>query len=492
MSPLAAAAALGAAAALAGPASAAELLVVRGESVAVVDDPYLPPRRATDLPPPPGPRPRARPGAAAARGPTVKRAVRDAFLDGRIGEEDHDRYRALYDEARSLRRRLSGARRAQLHAVIATLERIAADGYLTVGRMPALFLQLDRNVEFWRTKPFPPAGARVAFAGSSVIFQYYAGQGLQIQPLANFGKANGLYNACKGINTRPGVPCRQEALRELLDDLVAIAARRGDFTAWEYYFTFGGGRPPWTSGLSQGSAIQALARGSELLGDPAYVEVARAALGAFERRPPVGVRVPQGDGSHYLIYSFDRRLRVLNGFLQAVIGLHDYARISADPRGQALFEAGDRAARREVPEHDTGAWSLYARRGRESELSYHRLVRDFLRGLCERTQVAVYCDTAERFTRYLLEHPRVELMRRGPARAGRPARIRFRLSKLSRVSLRITAGPRTLYFRRLVLGHGVRRFAWTPGAPGLYRLRLEAADLRNHHTVRHGRLRVRG
>ena len=475
---------------LAAPAAASELLVADDGGVRRVDDPYLP---SADLPPVPG-ADAAAPAARAAKGPSVRRVLRDLLRDGAITQEQHDEYRGIYDEARSVRSRLSGARRNELSRVISNTERLAADGRLSVGRLPAVFLILERNTQWWRARPFPGVGARVAFGEDPVVFQYYRGEGLQIQPLANFGKANGYYNACKGVNVRPGTPCRKGALRELLDRLVSLASRRGDFTTWEYFFHFGGGTPPWTSGLSQGTAVQALARGAELLGEPSYLTVAADALGAFERKPPTGVRLPMDGGNHYLIYSFNRRLLVLNGFLQSVIGLYDYAQLTGDPRAQALYAAGETAARAEVPRYDTGAWSLYSRGGRESDLGYHRLVRDFLRGLCERIAVPVYCETADRFTRYLLEDPRVDILRSSPSRVrvDRAVRIRFRLSKISRVEIHVTRGSAVAFRQRVVgVGHGIRSFTWVPRSPGRYRIRIEAADLRNHHTVRRGSITVR-
>lgn len=475
--------------ALASGAGASERLHVEGGEVRRVADPYLP---ATDLPPPPAARDGVR--ARATAGPSVRRVLRDLLLAGAVTQEQHDEYRAIYDEARSVRGRLSGGRRAELARVIRNTERIAAEGRLTVGRLAPVFLILERNTAWWRARPFPASGARITFGEDPVIFQYYRGEGLQIQPLANFGKANTLYNACVGENTRPGVRCRQGALRALLDRLLELSSRRGDFTTWEYFFNFGGGSPPWTSGLSQGTAIQALARASQLLGEPSYLTVAADALGAFEQDAPTGVRRPMDGGNHYLIYSFSRGLLVLNGFLQSVIGLHDFAQISGDARARALYEAGEVAARAAVPRYDTGAWSLYSLRGRESDLGYHRLVRDFLRGLCERTASGVYCEASDRFTRYLLEHPRVEVLRASPARprVRRGVRIRFRLSKISRVSVQVSRGGRLVYSRRVInLPYGVRSFTWVPSAPGRYRVRIEAADLRNHHTVRRSTLTVR-
>jgi hypothetical protein len=95
---------------------------------------------------------------------------------------------------------------------------------------------------------------------------------------------------------------------------------------------------------------------------------------------------------------------VLNGFLQSLVGLYDFAQASGDPTAGALFDAGNREAQREVPHYDTGRWSLYTR-GLLSDINYHRLVRDFLRSLCDRTGAGVYCATAERFTRYLAHPP---------------------------------------------------------------------------------------
>jgi hypothetical protein len=497
----------------AAPAYAGDVLVVNGDRVSRVDDPYVP---SGDTPGEPAPDCRRRgrsvepPSARTAGGPSVRRVLRQAMLGRSISKEQHQAWRRTYDNARRLRGRLGGGRRAELGSVIRTLERIAARRSLSVSRMPALFLQLQRNVEFWRSKPFPSPGPvspspcelrqvrksapiRITFGDSPVLFQYYPGNGLQLQPLINFVKANALINACYGIliDIKPGTPCRPDQVRRMLDDLIAIASRRGDSVTWEYWFFFGGGAPPWASGMAQGTAVQALARGAQLLSDPKYLTVAKDGLGLFKQGPPTGIRVRADDGSHYLLYSFAPGLRVLNGFLQSVIGLYDYAKISGDPEGQALFEEGDRAARAAIPRFDTGAWSLYSQNGRESDLTYHRLVRDFMRRLCERTATPVYCGNAEQFTRYLKEHPKVELLGAGRARARRPTRVRFRLSKVSCVAILVKRSGKVAYFNRTNYGRGSRSFYWTPRAGGRYSVKLEAVDYLNHHTVERGAVRVR-
>ncbi len=80
-----------------------------------------------------------------------------------------------------------------------------------------------------------------------------------------------------------------------------------------------------------------------------------------------------------------RATSILNGFIQALVGLYDYTSITKDLLGLQLFEAGDAQARAEVPHYDTGAWSLYDQYG-ESSLNYHELLTEFLQHLCERTR----------------------------------------------------------------------------------------------------------
>src|SRR5207248_2127499 len=194
-------------------------------------------------------------------------------------------YSGVYTQAKSAWHRLSGTRQANLGSVIVSLNQLAARGLLTASRMAPAFLELQRNTQWWTHTSAPPpaapapgtgrrtpctaaariaAGPRVQFKGDPLTLQYYPGVGLRLQPLANFGSANALYNACKGIDTKPGTPCQPDRLRALLDRLVAMGANRGGFLAWEYYFPIYGGRPPWVSGIAEGTALSALAHGAEL------------------------------------------------------------------------------------------------------------------------------------------------------------------------------------------------------------------------------------
>ena len=134
---------------------------------------------------------------------------------------------------------------------------------------------------------------------------------------------------------------------KLLDELMPLASDRGGILAFEYFFEFGGGEPPWTSGCPRRTALQALARATDLTGTP--VPRHRAPRPGAVRAGAAGRRGAGRVGPHYLIYTFNPDLRVINAFLQSIIGLYDYAQLTGDPRAQSLYETGEAEARVEIP-----------------------------------------------------------------------------------------------------------------------------------------------
>ena len=242
--------------------------------------------------------------------------------------------------------------------------------------MPALFLILDRNREWWGSKGPPASGARVRFAPSEIIFQYYPGRGLQLQPLANFGFANGLWysnrdDRLRSADRRVRPAAGEQGRRSAPGSTTSTSgeARRRGSRGWR--------RQPRCR-RSRGRAHDSATR--------SLLQIASEGVAAFERSTPTGVRVAAADGAWYALYSFAPRLEVLNGMLQSLIGLDAYRTLTGDPRGTALFDAGDALARARIGSYDTGAWSLYSRSsgrdGAEADLNYHKLNRDFARRLC--------------------------------------------------------------------------------------------------------------
>jgi hypothetical protein len=471
----------------------------------------------------------------AGRGTTASAVLLRLRAAGAISEAAYRRdYGALVAAKRSLGR-LGGTRRAELGAVLSNIQAIAAAGRLTPSRLAPLFLTLERNRDWWTTQPLLSSGDRVSFPESKLVWEYYAGQGLEIQWLGTFGRANGYYLSGHENGN----------LRQLLAEAIPLASSRAGGIAWEYMFQFDGGLPPWTSGLSQGTALQVLARAWSRFKDPAYLTAAQQALGIFTTRPSAGVHVATHTGVNYAEYTFAPSDRILNGFIQALVGLYDYTSLTNDPLGLRLFEAGDAEARVEIPHYDTGAWSLYDQFG-ESSLSYHELLTEFLQHLCQRTRKGLpstastpapappapsapapsapapsapgapggssttggatasrtvasraqagqpiaadelYCTTAQRFTADLSTPPAVALLSR-TLRGGMRAGVQMSLSKISTVNLTVRQGSRVVWTNSATVERGRPRLLWvTPPTGGTFSVSLAATDLAGNFATTSG------
>ena len=99
-----------------------------------------------------------------------------------------------------------------------------------------------------------------------------------------------------------------------------------------------------------------------------------------------------------------------------------------------------------------------------------------------RTAQAAYCNTAARFTRYLRESTRMRVVGAGPLRAGRVARVRVVLSKVSCVTLKVRRAGRVVATVVRILPRGQGAFFWRPARAGPYQLVITARDLAGHDT----------
>ena len=426
---------------------------------------------------------RVRAHAAVAHGPSVTAAMRNLLHSAAISEATYRQDYSAYLAAKSSLGKLSGTRREELGAVLANVQAMASAGELIPSRLPALFLTLERNRQWWTTGPLLNGESRVSFPGSRIVWEHYPGQGIEIQWLATFGEANGYFlSGNENAN-----------LRQLLGEVIPLASKRAGGIAWEYMFRFDGGAPPWTSGLSQGTALQVLARAWSRFKEPADLVAAQQALGIFQTPPPQGVCVMTPAGAMYAEYTYAPSDRILNGFIQSLVGLYDYTSITKDPLGLALFEAGDAEARAIVPRYDTGAWSMYDQFG-ESDLNYHELLTEFLQHLCERTRKGppltpatatgvqipgdqIYCTTAQRFTADLHTPPAIALLSKtlpGGARAG----VQLSLSKVATVVLTVRHGAKVVWSDSATVERGKPRLLWvTPAGGGSFSVELTATDL---------------
>ncbi len=471
---LALAAVLAAFACAAAPALAGELIEVRGAAAQRIDDPFTPP--ASQLEPVRGARPLA--VATSARGRrAVGRVLKRARRKHKISRSRYRSYVRIYRKARSVRRRLHGARRTQLGYVIASLERIALRRRLIPSRMPSWFAQVQRNTRYWPHKPFPASGDFVSFGRSEVLYRYFPGRGLQYHPLGTFKRANLLYGACKGAVEQR---CSRTRLKRLLDEMTRFAVRRSrHWIAWEYIFDFGGGSPPWISGMADATGIQALGRAATLLRNPRYTRVATKALGQFGSSAPLGVKTRGFRGGvAYLQYSFAPRTYVFNAFTQTLIGLHDFAHDAKNARAMRFYDRAEPELEREIPFSDLGDWSMYSYRGEVSDQNYHELLREVMHDSCVRHLGDIYCKYAKKYRGYQVDPPKIRITGPETAGVGHLTRIRFTLSKLSAVELRISRKGRVGLDKIAGFHRGSGSFSWRPDSPGTYSIHLGAKEQR--------------
>jgi hypothetical protein len=384
-----------------------------------------------------------------------------------------------FNAAVTAEKRLTATRLSELEAVTENVRQLAVTRQLTAPRLAAVVATLNANRTWWTTGSLPAPDQRIEFSGSQLVWEYYPGQGLQLQVLGTFGKADGMYTAG---------PSQYPAMEQLLSEMIPLASRRGGGTTWEYYFRFDGGSPPWTSAMSQATGLEALTRAYDATKNPYYLQVAASAIGIFGKPPPVGVTIPTALGVRFLQYTFAPNLKIINAFLQTLIGLYDYGRASGNTTAQTLFAKGDAEAMAEVPSFNTGAWSLY-QPGVEDDLSYHELVTGFLAQLCTITKAPVYCMTASQFTADLTIPPALS-DQTTTAKPRQPFDLSFRLSKVSHVGIVVTRGSNTVFSTSASFAYGVRTFTVPALKAGTYGVRLAATDLAGNFSRTTGTLTV--
>src|SRR5438093_5537102 len=200
-------------------------------------------------------------GSASAKPPWLKdlaainRGIDRAVALGRLDSEEAAEDRAAVAGAATVLPKLPSSRYRNLAAVV---HQVAGfwKGYDSP-RGRTLFAMLAFNTRWfashWDQKP----GKDVVDSSDGVWYRAFPGIGFQFHPLENFGKLNN-FVAQKNVT-------RTQQLAEALMERSVV---RSGGLAWEYYFRFEGGRPPWISGMVQAVAAQALAGAGTLLGDP--------------------------------------------------------------------------------------------------------------------------------------------------------------------------------------------------------------------------------
>jgi hypothetical protein len=398
----------------------------------------------------------------------ARRGVSNALAQHWLKPEDAQRYRG--DVTLAVR---DASRLPKLRALIvaAQLRQITAlwDSY-TAPRALALFSQLEQNLSYFESHRLPSERVDVSDA-DGVVYRWFPRQGLEFHPLASFGALNDA--AARGDT---------EATSALASALLARAVPRGTRLIWEYAFPFGGGIPPWASGMAEAVAAQALARAGTLLQDASLVAAARRAYAAV---PPLVLALPSGPWIR--LYGFNREL-VLNAQLQAILSLGEYGQTAGDDAAMTLAQAMAGTAQTLLPRFDTGDWSRYELGGSYAPAEYQAYVTDELAKLAAQTQDPFWVGAAQRFHDYLYAAPQVTVGATPPTLYPQPqdgwldtASIPITLSQRASVTLSV-AGKVTTWR----LGSGRHALTWTPAptlAAGTYPASISAVNYAGHRAT---------
>jgi hypothetical protein len=392
----------------------------------------------------------------------IRAGLTKALNAGRLNAQQVRSHRGTLGKARTAIGRWPSSR-AQTLARVLWLVRLQAPRY-NRARAIALFGMLNQNRLYLSRRGLPPSGTDV-LGTDGVVYRAGWGYGLQFHPLANVIKLNQFLYQEK----------RTRALR-LARALQIRAVPRKQGRVWEYYFPYGGGSPPWTSGMAQAIGAQALARTGRRLTRPLYFPAANRAFLAIPGR----LTMSTANGPWIKLYSFSSMM-VLNAQLQAALSIADYGRILNRDRAIALGDRLEAASRAQLGRFDTGYWTNY-QPGSEAPLTYHLYHVDLAGWLAQRTKREFWSNARSRFDRYSREPPVFKGGASGPTLYPWPAdgwrdstTVRFWVSKISRVNVR--AGGQTFGLGQRARGwHSI---LWRPGRmkPGTYRPLVIATDL---------------
>ena len=259
---------------------------------------------------------------------------------------------SIPDKLSYLRRILSAyvfSRRSNLSFWHTALELNDTDDYASLGRYYMRFVDKTRFAG-----PFDADGVP--------MLDYKGAVGIQYNPNAVAQYALGHHDLL-GDTGDPRY--REIFLRQaewFLSDLRMVDE---DVGLWEYKFDFeyhDGLKAPWRSALAQGQGISVVVRAHQLTNDERYLECASKAFNAFRRTidEPGGVTYVDPKGHVWFEeLIFDPPTHVLNGFIWALFGVHDYFLATRDDEALRLFDEAVRTLERNLQRYDMGFWSTY-------------------------------------------------------------------------------------------------------------------------------------
>jgi len=235
---------------------------------------------------------------------------------------------------------------------------------------------------------------------------YHGHIGLQYNPIAIAQYGLGNYNLFR----RTADPARRQKFFLVADWLCTHLEQNSHGLAvwhhhfdWEYRDTL---KAPWYSGLAQGQGISVLVRAYKESNDSRYLDAAQRTLACFT--VPIdqgGVAFTDKAGDLWFEeYIVSPPTHILNGFIWALWGIHDYYLATKDAAAQQLFARGVKTLLHNLDHYDRGFWSLYEQSGTRlpmvASLFYHQLHIVQLRVMHRLTGEETFARVADRWENY--------------------------------------------------------------------------------------------
>jgi hypothetical protein len=267
---------------------------------------------------------------------------------------------------------------------------------LTIDELGDYYMSFEEKAEY--AGPFDHSGIP--------LLDYRGALGRQYNPIAIAQYGLGNYNLWQ----RKGAQEAKEKVRLVAEWLATnLEQNIHGLPVWNHHFDWEYRTPlraPWYSGLAQGQGISLLVRAGRLFEEARYKEAADLAFRSMLK--PVsegGVLFHDAEGNSWIEeYIVDPPTHILNGFMWALWGVHDYWLATNSLDANQLFQASVHTLKMNLLSYDTGFWSLYEHSGTRLKMIaspfYHRLHIVQLRVMARLTGDAFFGETASRWEGY--------------------------------------------------------------------------------------------
>jgi heparosan-N-sulfate-glucuronate 5-epimerase len=129
---------------------------------------------------------------------------------------------------------------------------------------------------------------------------------------------------------------------------------------------------PWYSCLSQGLGISVLLRAWKITGDQKYLLLARKAIYCLYPDSEYQLCSSLDDGGICLEeYPCQNPSHVINGFLAAIIGIHEFSCLTGDARANNYLIFLSKTVAQHIELWDSNGWSLYEAKTSSGKLNYN-------------------------------------------------------------------------------------------------------------------------